>query len=206
MQLIRYDTIGGFNTFLQQQKELPNKATLTLVQFDSSQGSPNCVTTQDRVDIQQADNLNIVNYIPRGGTPLHDALGEMITKTGQWLAAMPEHERPDKVVFVVITGGQENSSREYGINKIKSMIEEQTQKYNWQFLFLAANQDVLLTGTTMGFQGDNSMSYAATGQQVGLIQGVRSSLATAAINTVNYRAGHAANLAVTDEQRAGAAK
>lgn len=158
MRSIAKDTIGGLNTFLETQKKVPGSATFTLIQFD---GQNPYEVMENAVNIQVAKDLTPLTFIPRGNTPLLDSLGTAITKAGERLSLMREEDRPDQVIFVVITDGEENASEEYTKDMIKSMIECQTHIYKWEFVFLAANQDAIQTGGAMGFQASKSMTYGA---------------------------------------------
>lgn len=98
--------------------------------------------------------------VPRGSTALLDAVGRAINETGERLAKMPEAERPGLVVFVVMTDGLENSSREFTKSHIKQMIEHQQSVYKWQFTFLGANQDAFAEGGAMGVAAAGIANFA----------------------------------------------
>lgn len=155
MATIRNDVVGGVNQFLKQQRETPGECTLTLVQFDTS--NPYEVLCDGR-PIKDAADLGD-NYQPRGGTPLYDAIGMGIVKTGEWLAAKPESERPEKVVFVTMTDGEENSSREYSKNLVAKMTKEQTEKYKWEFVYLGADHDAMKAGHDLGIPAAYASPY-----------------------------------------------
>jgi hypothetical protein len=183
MQSIRSDVIGGVNAFLKEQREAPGECTFTMAQFDS-QGPYDIL--YDHVNIKDAKDLGD-EYRPRANTPLWDAVGRGIVNTGAKLAAMPEHERPERVVFVTMTDGLENASTEYDAARVKAMTEEQRSKYNWQFVYLGANQDVKEVATAGGIvltkaalydtkkvgrafmmSSDKVKKYRASGQSVAL--------------------------------------
>ena len=63
--------------------------------------------------------------------------------------------------MVVVTDGQENASRKFKAEQIKSMVEHQTSKYNWSFTYIGANQDAILVGQSMGFDSMRSMTFSA---------------------------------------------
>lgn len=149
------DTIGGFNTFLKEQKAVPGEALFTLALFDHEY-----TLIHDCVPIAQVPELTNTTYVPRGSTALLDALGRTITATGAKLAAMKEEDRPSKVLFVVITDGEENASREFIHAKIMEMIKHQTEVYKWQFIYLGANQDAIQAGNKMGFNYGANASHA----------------------------------------------
>ena len=96
MSSVRKDTIGGFNSFLAEQKSAPGEATLTLVQFDNEYQT---VFYEEK--IANVPDLNDKTFVPRGGTALLDAIGKTITLTGQDLANKPENLRAEKVIVVI---------------------------------------------------------------------------------------------------------
>jgi len=156
MESIRDDTIGGFNTFLQQQKAEPGMATLTLVQFD----------TQDPYEvihrfkpIAEVPPLNRETYVPRASTPLLDTLGRGINDLEASLGELKEEDRPSKVVVVVVTDGRENSSREFRKDQIERMIKEKTEKSSWQFVFLSADLAAIGDAMAVGIPGDAVLLY-----------------------------------------------
>jgi uncharacterized protein YegL len=166
MYAIQGDAEGALRSFIKDQGAEPGKATIRLVEFD---------TVYDLVypstDIHDAPNYHLS---PRGGTALNDAIGRTIVDFGNELAAMDEDQRPGHVIFVIITDGLENSSKEFNIQTVKSLVEAQQQQWNWNFVFLAANQDAVLTGQGYGFQrgqtmtfNTNTASVTATGQSLG---------------------------------------
>ena len=160
MESIRDDTIGGFNAFLNEQKQQPSKATLTLVQFDSQ--DPYEVIHQVKT-IKEVPELTKETYVPRATTPLLDAIGRGINDLEKCVADMKEDDRPSKVVFVVITDGQENASREFRRDQILKMINEKEKQYGWQFVFLSADLDAINDAMDHGFQAKAAMAFDQTG-------------------------------------------
>lgn len=155
------DSIGGFNSFLESQKEIPGEATLTLALFDHEYS-----VVHDNVNLQEVPNLNSDTYVPRGMTALHDAIGRTMDTVGVRLSNTPEQDRPEKVIFVILTDGAENSSQEYQQDKIAEMIKHQREVYNWEFVFLAANQDAFETGGSLNISRGMTMNYSATSKGV----------------------------------------
>lgn len=151
MQSIKSDTEGGFKTFLDEQKSQAGKATIALSQFDTQYD----VVYGPR-DIQTAPDLVLE---PRGGTALLDGMGRFIVETGEFLARLPEDERPGNVIFVTITDGEENSSKEWTRDRVFAKVKEQTDTFGWTFLFLAANQDAIAAGAAVGVSASTSLTY-----------------------------------------------
>jgi uncharacterized protein YegL len=152
MQSIKSDIIGGFNTFLKQQKEVPGKATLTLVQFDT--GNPYEVVHNYK-PLQEIPELNDKTFVPRGGTPLLDCLGRGINDLSEHINKLTDDQKPDKVFFIIITDGQENSSREFKKSDIVKLIDEKKNKDNWEFLFLSADLDAISDARLYGINQTN---------------------------------------------------
>jgi len=105
---------------------------------------------------------NVPKYelVPRGMTALLDAVGRAINETGERLAKMAESDRPSLVIFVVMTDGHENSSKEFNKSQIKEMVERQQNDYDWHFTFLGANQDAFAEAGDMGFDAAGVADYA----------------------------------------------
>ncbi|MCB1130595.1 MAG: VWA domain-containing protein [Verrucomicrobiae bacterium] len=153
--------ISGFNAFLQEQLDEPGDANLTLLLFDNEFLHPNL-----RTPLQDVRPLDATVYVPRGSTSLLDAIGLTIDGLGAKLADEPEEKRPAKVVVAIYTDGYENSSTRYSLRKINGMITHQREKYGWEFLFLAANQDAMATAAQMGIGSHMSSSVEWSGKGV----------------------------------------
>lgn len=156
MGSVRDDTIGGFNSFISEQKKIEGECNLTMVQFDTEYEF-----VHKNQSITKVAKLDHSTFVPRGMTALLDAVGRAITETGKRFADMEEEDRPQKVIFVIQTDGHENSSREFTRAQIKEMISHQQSKYNWEFIFLGANQDAITAGASMGISSGKSLSYAS---------------------------------------------
>jgi uncharacterized protein YegL len=157
MAALEKDTIGGFNSFIENQKKEPGEAVLTTVLFDSLYE-----VLHDHVNLKKVKPLTNKDYFARGTTALMDAVGLTINSVGARLNSTPESERPGKVIFVITTDGLENSSHEYSPGMIKNMITHQTEVYKWTFLFLGANIDAVKTAESYGIPAVASANYDAT--------------------------------------------
>ena len=146
------DTIGGFNELIEKQKKIEGDAYVTTVLFDHEYE-----VLHDHVALGEVAPLTDKEYFARGSTALLDAVGRTIDSVGARLAATPEEERPEHVVFVITTDGMENASREYTAKQVREMVEHQQQKYSWQFVFLGANMDAVSEARNLGI----SAKYAA---------------------------------------------
>jgi hypothetical protein len=224
MASILEDTIGGFNTFLKGQKEAPGEATLTLVEFAPRSFSgwhqpgnipwvqPNSLdfgktdgiavnVKFDFMPITAVPELTRKTYIPSGGTPLLDTIAETINRTGKALKSIPESLRPEKVLFVIITDGEENESRVYNHQRVMEMIQHQSIVYKWEFMYLGANQDAIQVGASFGINANRSMSYGVSADAIGSTYGVLASK-TMAFRSASNAAEAQAALNFTEEERA----
>ncbi len=111
----------------------------------------------DRVDLDKVGKLTSEEYFVTGSTALLDAVGETIERICRIQKSSSDNV-PDTTLFVIITDGQENSSREYSYKKVKELIERQ-KKAGWDFLFLGANIDVAAEAERMGICRENTVEY-----------------------------------------------
>ena len=150
MGSVQTDAQGGINELLARQFALPGKLTVTLVEFDTE------------IDTVVRMGTEPVTYLlePRGMTRLLDAAGIEIKQTGADLASLDEAERPGRVLFVVVTDGQENSSSEYRFEQVRALVEEQISAYQWVFQFIGAD-DAAWQGESMGMK---TAKYRASGK------------------------------------------
>lgn len=183
MDMIATDTEGGLRRFITDQKKCPGTADLTLHQFDDKYE-----TSIPTTNIQQVDEKN-VKLEPRGSTALLDAIGRSINDTGKRLGDTPEDKRAGKVIFAIVTDGFENASHEFTQEKINEMIKHQQDKYKWEFVFLAADQDAIKTARGLGINTNNAMTYAKN------VVGTQSSYSSFSGNVSAFRSGGASNMA-----------
>ena len=151
------DTIGGFNSMIEQQKNEDGDAYITTVLFDHEYE-----LLHNYVDIKDVEPITDKEYYARGMTALLDAIGRTINSVGERLNNTPEDERPEKVIFVITTDGYENASQEFTKAGVKKMIEHQQEKYSWTFMFLGANMDAVGEATSLGMNPQFARTYTAS--------------------------------------------
>jgi len=178
MSSVRDDTVGGVNQYIDSQKNGPGECRFSLVQFNN-----NYIVIHDGKLISYVEPLTQETFITWGSTALLDAIGKTINRVGRRLADMHEDDRPDKVIIVVVTDGQENASEEFSGQQIREMIDHQTGKYNWEFVFVGANQDAILSGGKLGIDKGRSLNYTANSI------GTRSLYGSLSTNTLRVRCG-----------------
>lgn len=157
MSDIEDDTKGSFNSFIKAQKAAEGKTVLDIYQF-----SGEVRRIVEHVDLASFSDDLMARYTCSGCTALNDAVCTTIDTLGQEFAAMKEEVRPENVLMVIITDGFENASRKFSSSDVKERIKHQREKYNWEFQYLAANQDAFATGSAMGIAADNCAAFAAT--------------------------------------------
>ena len=163
MEVRRSDAIGGFNALVDDQKVQPGTAALSLVQFDTQYQVS--FTEKAPLDVPA---LTMETYAPSGGTALLDAMGKTIHAIGQRLAALPEPARPGKVIVVIITDGEENSSREFTYPQVNEMICHQRDVYRWEFIFVGTNQDAIASASKIGIQPGSALTFGTSGRAMRL--------------------------------------
>ena len=146
------DTIGGYNSMLSKQKnQKKGKVYVTTVLFDDEYE-----LLHNQVSIEEMKPITEKEYYVRGSTALLDAIGKTIM---QVKANQDKKENKDKVLFVIITDGLENASKEYRKDLIKKMIEERKEKDEWEFLFLGANIDAIDAAGELGIESSRAVRY-----------------------------------------------
>lgn len=155
MWSVKEDSEGGYNSFIEEQKAAPGECKVTLYQFDNV-----FETVYSQLNVQEVPKLDLR---PRNGTALLDAIGRAILETGKRFETMQEKDRPEKVVFVVLTDGHENMSNEFNYTQIASMIEHQQTKYSWLCTFLGAGMDVVKQAGDLGFHSGKTLGIAPNG-------------------------------------------
>lgn len=152
MATIAKDAIGGFNTFLADQKTVPGEARMTLALFDDKfdyvyAGQP----------LDKAEPLTPLTFVPRGSTALLDAIGRTLNEQG---ARIKADAWAEKVIVCILTDGGENASREFQQEQIKQMVKH-AESHGWSFVFLAANQDAFAAGMSYGISAAHTASFQA---------------------------------------------
>jgi hypothetical protein len=151
MQSIKSDIEGGFGAFIDEQRKGVGECRATLAQFD------------DVYELVYADrpvaDVPPLDLQPRNMTALHDAMGRLITDAGAHLAALPEDQRPGNVVVAIMTDGLENASKEWTGTAIKALVEQQTNAFNWTFMYMGADQDAIEVGESLGIAREHAVTY-----------------------------------------------
>lgn len=154
MMSIRHSAEDAINEFIKGQIDAEGLRTITISQFDDR---------YDKVVDTLKRPVSVPHFYlePRGSTSLLDAMGRGITDFGKKLAALPEDKRPANVIFAVMTDGRENSSVSFTYADVKAKVEHQVENYNWQVIYLGANQDAIAEAARFGIEEGRAITYAA---------------------------------------------
>ncbi len=157
MQGLEKDTIGGFNSMIEKQKELDGECYVSTILFDDRSE-----VLHDRVKLSRVPKMTEKDYFVRGCTALLDAVGGAIHHIGNIHKYARPSDVPGKTIFVITTDGMENASRYYSAHDVKRMIEKEKEKYGWEFLFIGANIDAGLEAEKIGIDRNRSVNYTAS--------------------------------------------
>lgn len=187
------DTIGGYNSLLKKQKKEPGEAIVSTVLFDHL-----TEVIHDRTPIRSVAPLTEREYFTRGTTALYDAVGGAIHHIGNIHKYARPEDRPWKTLFIITTDGLENASQRYAGARVREMIERQTEKYGWEFLFLGANMDAAQAAGDIGIAAERAIDYAAdsggTALNFAVLSGTVSSLRSAGSVPEDWAAPIAADM------------
>jgi uncharacterized protein YegL len=173
------DVIGGFNSFLEEQKKLEDDAKLTTVLFDERYE-----ILHDGVDIKTVKPIARTDYYVRGSTALLDAIGRTVDNVDSYV------QEDDKVLFFINTDGYENASYKYSNKQINEMVTHLQDEHDWKFIFLGAGIDAFAVGSAMGIS--NSFNTSNTSKGIGANYAAVSSL------TSEYRTTRGASFNIKD--------
>ncbi|MEE1064858.1 MAG: VWA domain-containing protein [Acutalibacteraceae bacterium] len=150
------DTIGGFNSMIEKQKNQDGKCYVSTVLFDDR-----IEVVHDRVELHSVNKMTEDDYFVRGCTALIDAIGSSI----RHIANIHKYARPEDVpqntMFVITTDGMENASHQFSSDEVKRMIKKEKEKYGWEFIFIGANIDAVETAKQFGIGSDRAVNYHA---------------------------------------------
>ena len=158
MSGLERDTIGGFNSVIEKQKQLHgDDVIVSTILFDHD-----TEVLHNRVPIQEIELLDESEYFVGGSTALLDAVGGAIEHTRRVHRLLGNVDKPNEVMYIITTDGQENSSRKYQRKYIKRLIEK-LQEESWEFIFLGANIDAFADAMTYGIRKDRTVQYMHDG-------------------------------------------
>lgn len=147
------DTINGIYDFFQNQKKEPGELTCSLYTFNSS-----LVCELDFVNVQSIKELSVA-FPEDKMTALYDSFCQVVDQVGLKLSNMNEFDRPEKILFVTLTDGEENQSRKFKLEDVRSRIATQRDVYSWNFTFLGVDFDAVSMAKDFGVNPDFCMNF-----------------------------------------------
>lgn len=154
MSGLENDTIGGFNSMIDKQLGIDGTCYVSTVLFNNASE-----VIHDRIPLSRVPKMTRKDYVTGGCTALLDAIGDAIRHIGNIHKYARPEDVPAHTLFVITTDGEENASHRYSSDAIKKLIENQKEKYGWEFIFLGANIDAVQTGATFGISKDCAVNY-----------------------------------------------
>ncbi len=137
------NTISSFNEYLEKEGKNKYKTYISTILF-----SNNYTILHDREDVSKVKKLTEKDYYVEGCTALYDALGNTINNM--------RAKDTDKVLFIIITDGYENASKEYKKEDIKKLIKENS---NYEFIYIGADIDSYAAGNEIGIKRTNIANF-----------------------------------------------
>ena len=156
MSGLESDTVGGFNTMIEKQKKQNAPCYVSTVLFNNTSE-----VLYDRVKLGEVQKMTEDDFFVGGSTALMDAIGGAIHHIGNIHKYTRTEDVPANTMFVIMTDGMENASRNYSSDRVKQMIERQKKRYGWEFLFIGANIDAVETAARYGIDADRAVNYHA---------------------------------------------
>ena len=145
---------SGLGEFFSSEEKVPGKVTVSLWDFDTEIRCLHSLAPLDAVK----------GYViePRGGTAMHDAVGDAVTAEGEKLAALPGSERPEDVTVIIASDGLENASQRRTGPEVKRMLDHQQDAYGWRVIYMGTNQDAFAEGAKLGARAGSTLNYVNT--------------------------------------------
>lgn len=137
------NTISSFNEYLEKEKNNKYETNITTVLFSDTYN-----VIHDRIPVSKVNKLTNKEYYVGGCTALYDALGNTIHNM--------ETKDTDKVLFIIITDGYENASKEYRKEDIKKLIKKNK---SFEFIYIGADIDSYAAGSDIGIRKDNIANF-----------------------------------------------
>jgi hypothetical protein len=156
MHSIIEEAIGGFNNFLKTQRDMEDEATITIALFDDQYE-----LLVENANIKAVADLTEETFVPRGMTALVDAVGKTINTVSSDLYKLSDSKRSGKVMFVILTDGHENASKEFTNAEVKKLITNKEKELDWQFIYLGVGADSFDDAASIGIQQANFVGYSS---------------------------------------------
>ena len=145
---VEYTTVNEFSRVIARENFKNRKDIISTILFNDQME-----TIHDRLAVREVKPFT---YIASGNTALYDTLGTQIQKIKK--EQMKDSKIPDKTIFVIMTDGEDNSSKKYSAYQIRELIEERIQA-GWEFIYLGVNVNVANEARNLGIKPSNAIEY-----------------------------------------------
>lgn len=173
MSGLEESSISGFNKFIKEQRSVEGEVEVNTVLFDDS-----IEVIHNELPIAHVPLLTTRDYFARGSTALLDAIGQAIHKIETRIKFEKGMSNSDKVIFLIVTDGQENASRHYSYEIIRKLITTHVKKDQWEFIYLGANMDAVQEASKYGIRKERAMNFTATQDGINHVYETINSFAT----------------------------
>jgi len=160
MDALGKEPVQGVRNFIEDLRKQKSEENinfyLTLTTFNNT-----TKIIYDNIDIDSVEEFGDDKYLPDGMTALYDAIGETIHNyTNNYISKKESGDR--KVICVILTDGEENSSFKYTRDQIKELTQS-CEKKGWSFKYLGANQDSFNVANSIGINNSADYDYTDLG-------------------------------------------
>lgn len=156
---------GQIDTLKSEAKKNKVNILATLMLFDSDGLDTSKWYDYVYLDkpVEELQHITDKDYMPRGGTPLRDAIGNGITKIKELLGKNLD-KKNHNVLVTIFTDGEENTSKEYTHTNIQDTIKSLSKGDRWVFTFIGAGgiKEVQSVATSYGINASNILAYNNT--------------------------------------------
>lgn len=192
--------VNSFNEYLQtvkSQKHKGDKMLFSMFQFDHAVYKPEKYALTPIEDVKE---MTLSDYEPNGSTAMYDGIGTAMEYVDEQLKGKT---RKPAVLFVIITDGEENASREYKSDGIKKMIEDRQKRGNYSFIYFGANQDAWAASSSIGIQATNTAAFSSSESGT---KNMMRTMATSNVAFMSCARGNADNVSKTYHAFGGSEK
>lgn len=182
MNNIKVDIEGALSELIKKQSNIDGECLFTFYQFDKNDWNDSEKILDKIYESVSINNIKKIEISPRGTTPLNDAICMAIDEVGVRLSNTKEEDRPERVLFFVISDGEENSSKTYTGKDVKTRVDHQTNMYKWKIEFLGCNFDAIAAGTSLGVNVGSAITFNSS------TQGIYNAIGSLSNKICSYRA------------------
>jgi hypothetical protein len=150
MASIWAETLSSINAYVEKLASDKVDAKITLAMFDSHNGTQFDIIRRS-THVKDWPPVTERDALPRGYTPLYDAIGRLMGLAGA--------DAAETAGIIIVTDGLENASREVTREGAKAMLDRARGK-GWDIVFLGANFDAFGQAASLGQAAAQTLNIA----------------------------------------------